>query len=169
MGSNCNNFDEVLQAIAGDYDDNERDFSVVFVPDPNVDDNVLTDEDEYNDSDNEQGENDVFDGSYEVIFNNYTPSQQLLEENHSYKWVQGEATHHSDLETKIFLTDEQKNSINSMSPSEIFELFFSKEIKNLIITASKENELDISIAKLENFIGILLVSIINTRKDTRDY
>jgi len=59
MGSNCNNFDEVLQASAGDYDDNERDFSVVFVPDPNVDDNVLTDEDEYNDSDNEQGKNDV--------------------------------------------------------------------------------------------------------------
>lgn len=169
MEYNSNNFNEVLNSIeAGDYDDHDF-VSLAFVPDAYVDDSVAIDENPDSDGDNDLDGNDVSGGRYEVISENYNSAQRLLEENHTYKWIEGEAEHQTDIETKIFLSDDQKSSVNSMSKTDLFELFFSNELKDVIITASKENDINLTFSKLENFIGILLVSIINTRKDTKDY
>ena len=62
---------------------------------------------------------------------------------------------------EIFLTQVQK--------IEIFELFFSKALKNYIIEATLENGYKLSHKKLNKFLGILIASIVNVRKKERDF
>ncbi|OXU20828.1 hypothetical protein TSAR_010853 [Trichomalopsis sarcophagae] len=56
-----------------------------------------------------------------------------------------------------------------MSDVELFELFYSSEIKNYIIEASQINGLQISVGELNTFVGILLLSSINIRNNQYEY
>ena len=74
-----------------------------------------------------------------------------------------------DENEEIYLTQVQKNKISDMIPVKIFELFFSKELKNYIIEATLENGYELSHKKLNKFLGILICSIVNVRKKERDF
>ena len=95
--------------------------------------------------------------------------QKLLEENHEYKWIDGEVKYIHDLKNKIYLSSDEKLKIKNMSKIELFELFFSAEIKDIIIEASINNNLELTHDKLDSFIGILIVSIFSSRKSIEDY
>ena len=139
---------------------------LAFVPDENVDD--LTD---HSESGSEYEEVDgVVGGSYEVFYDKYDSDQKLLEPEHDYKWIDGEYKRNTDCDKeKIFLTEEQKFSISKMSFVELFELFFSKKLKTYIIESTLENGYELSIDKLDVFLGICITSSINSRKRDRDY
>lgn len=148
-----------------------------FIPNANIDDSYSdydseSDfEDDENESENEVSfdENEHVQGNYEQIYERYNDEQTLLQADHIYKWIDGEAPHVHDLDTKIFLTDELKQNIHKLTQTQLFELFFTDNIKNLVIEASREHGLDLSIDKLNMFVGILLFSIFNIRKSSKDY
>lgn len=109
-------------------------------------------------------------GSYEFFYNQYDDQQKLLEPNHNYKWLPGEhECEHMDEHEQLFLTEEQKNKISDMEPVEIFQFFFSKDLKKYIIEATLENGYVLKPEKLDKFIGILVGSIVNVKKRERDY
>lgn len=107
--------------------------------------------------------------SYEKAVENYTENQQKLEIHHNYVWVEGEKECHGNVQNEILLTDAQKIKIRNLQPVELFETFFSTEIKNYIIEATKENDYDLTILDLNTFIGIIILSSFNKRKSQRDY
>lgn len=158
--------DQIMDEIDDfDFDGYEDDYiDCVFIPDGNSDEFPVSDGEVTCDD-----ENDIEGGKYELLYNKYNESQKLLEENHTYKWVDGEVKYDYDLENKLFLTNLQKNKIKSMSKVEIFELFFSGEVKSLILEATGENGLEISNDKFDGFLGILMSMINNIRKSERDY
>lgn len=158
--------DQVLDEIEdSDLSDHEDEYlDCAFIPDETSGDFSFSNEEEtYND------ENDIVGGRYEFLYEKYNETQKLLEENHTYKWENGEEKYEFDLENKIFLSDDEKNKIASMTKAEIFELFFSKEVKNLILEATKENGLEIAADEFDGFLGILMAMINNMRKSERDY
>lgn len=119
--------------------------------------------------DNDIDENDMAGGLYEVLHRSYSVTQTLLEKDHEYTWIDGEMKYSFDLEDKIFLSDEQVNQIKSMSKTEIFEIFFCYDLKQIIIEATRENSFELSLDMLNRFLGILMVTIFNSRKNLRDY
>lgn len=62
-----------------------------------------------------------------------------------------------------------KENLVGKSPVELFELFFSKEMKDHILEASEENGLRIDLEDLDQFVGISIFSASNARKSFRDY
>ena len=120
-----------------DISDNEDDdLECIFISDADYEENI-------EDTDNDENEFPSDDGvtpgdSYQLFYDKYDKSQTLLETDHKYEWVDGEVEHIVD-ENKIFLSEEVKNSIRNQSKVDIFELFFSKEIKDYIIETTKEN------------------------------
>jgi len=92
-----------------------------------------------------------------------------LEKNHQFNWKDGEKKYCSDLEDEILLNDSTKKKIRESEPIELFEVFFSTEMKQYIIDASKENDLHLQMHDLNIFIAILMVSSFNKRKSQRDY
>lgn len=73
------------------------------------------------------------------------------------------------MKNNILLTKKiiKKNCQNT--PTEIFELFFSEEMKKYIIDASTENNLNISMTDFNTFIGIVLLTSYNIRHNQFDY
>ena len=62
-----------------------------------------------------------------------------------------------------------KEKTKNKTPVELFELFFSTEIKCQIMEATRLNGLDLNLYKFNNFIGILIFSNYNSRKQYTDY
>jgi len=67
------------------------------------------------------------------------------------------------------MSDADKQKIKSMSPVELFETFFSEEIKKYIIHCTKLNEYNLTMSELNTFIGIIIMSGYNSRKSQRRY
>lgn len=67
------------------------------------------------------------------------------------------------------LSSSVKERIRNASPTELFELFFSIELKNYIIEATCSNEYNFTLYDFDVFLGILILSIFNKRKSQRDY
>ena len=62
-----------------------------------------------------------------------------------------------------------KKNIRDSEPVELFETFFSIEIKQYIIDASKENDFDLQLQDLNTFLGIIIVTSFKKRESQRDY
>lgn len=118
-------------------------------------------------------------GSYEQVKSVYNNRQKRLEENHDFQWVEG-AYENLDDEggfisadgeeyREICLNHDVKMELKSKNAKELFELFFSSEIKEHIIESSSERGLNITVETLDAFVGILVLSIINSRKSYKDY
>lgn len=107
--------------------------------------------------------------SYKQIVNNYSTDQKYLEENHEYNWTLGEKMYDEILKNEYLLTDKQRNQILASSPTELFEIFFSNEIKTHIIESSAENDLHLSMSELNTFLGIIILTIFNKRPEISDY
>ncbi|XP_051162153.1 piggyBac transposable element-derived protein 3-like [Leptopilina boulardi] len=112
---------------------------------------------------------DIPQNSYQTIRGNYTPNQQKLEPDHIFEWVDGEMKYNPKHENETLLSDSNKNKIQSFSSTEVFELFFSNELKEYILEATKMNDCDITMNELDSVMGIIILSIFNQRKSQRDY
>ena len=107
--------------------------------------------------------------SYRTVTKSYTSHQKKLKENHVFSRVEGEKIHDTEsLENETYLTKKvkKKKKIRQSTPVELFELFFTEEMKTYIIDATAENGLEMS---MEEFIGIILVTSYNIRTDQREY
>ncbi|XP_032688514.1 piggyBac transposable element-derived protein 3-like [Odontomachus brunneus] len=107
--------------------------------------------------------------TYDKICKSYRENQDKLEKGHEFKWVNGEKKYTCDLMDKVLLKDTQKKRIRESKPVELFEQFFSVDMTDYMIDASKENGLNLNMDDLNTFIGIILVSSFNKRKSQRDY
>jgi len=86
-----------------------------------------------------------------------------------YTWEQGENPSNETLTNEILLSDKDKCRLASYSFTELFELFFSSDLKNYIVSCTVANGYDISRDKLETFIGIIIFTIYNRRLSQSDY
>ncbi|XP_066592950.1 piggyBac transposable element-derived protein 3-like [Prorops nasuta] len=107
--------------------------------------------------------------SYSQILNNYEENQSKLEPEYKYSWNNGEKTHNLNLTKENLLPDKTKNFICKSSYAEIFELFFSLEIKNYIIESTRANSYELTLGDFDIFVGIIITSIFNGRKSQKDY
>lgn len=107
--------------------------------------------------------------SYREASANYNEAQKKLEPDHVYHWVNGENLVDDNLSNELLLSDTDKEEILRMSPVELFELFFSSEIKNYIVKATTENGYSLTTTDLDIFVGILVFSSFNKRPEQRDY
>lgn len=69
----------------------------------------------------------------------------------------------------ILLSNKDKSQLTSYSFTEMFELFFSNDLKNYIISSTIANGYDLSRDELDIFIGIIIFTIFNRRLSQRDY
>jgi len=105
--------------------------------------------------------------SYKKVFSSYVEDQTKLEKDHTYVWVDGEKKYDNNLENLCFLSDSQKRTISNYSHVELFEQFFSDNMKNYIVQATNENGYALTLGDLNTFIGILILSTFN--KSQKDY
>lgn len=138
----------------------------LFIPNGNY---SGSDRDSSSDDENNDPEIPVQNVSYRSVCNNYTEKQKKLEPDHIFSWSDGEQIYSADLEDQLFLSAAKRREIARMSDVELFELFFSSEIKNYIIEASQVNGLQISVGELNTFVGIILLSSINIRHNQYEY
>lgn len=162
----------VFPIIMSDYqtsEDDQAEFEeFMFIPDANIDDNVEEKSDD--EMADEEDNCEVQDGFYQAVYDSYDSHQKLLEPNQTYEYVDGECVSEPfSTEEKLFLTSEQKQSISELSKIDLFELFFSQEVKNYIIEATAENNYELGMERLETFVGILIFSIVNGRKHEREF
>lgn len=141
-----------------EYEDNHE---IVFPLDPN--DSGASNNDDLN-TDKPQ----FYNVSYYTVFDNYLESQKLLESDHKYEWIEGEKIISGNLDDILLLPNNIKTKIRGSTPVQLFELFFSKEIKEYIISATRENGFNLNLTDLETFVGITL-TLYNIRSDQRDY
>lgn len=177
---NRTNLHNILEDLENDssLEIGDRNGDLVFVPDANVNDSVETedatavasgdsdesDDDGYIDIDQIEG------GSYEYVSDKYDDSQKLLEPDHVYDWVSGEHNIQSiDIQEDIFLSPNQKQEILGMRPVQLFEKFFSQDLKSHIIDCTLENGYALAPKNFNKFLGILIASVINSRKRERDF
>lgn len=154
-----------------EVDEYENHIDMVFIPDQN-DSGDSGDESEYDDDENEEMESDFIESvphSYRQVADSYDQDQTKLEESHQYNWVNGEKIYNDAPSVEVLLSEKDRKNIVECTPVELFELFFSKELKNYILEATKENGLDLSLEEFDVFIGFLIFSSFNKRSSERDY
>ncbi|XP_058810121.1 piggyBac transposable element-derived protein 3-like [Phymastichus coffea] len=156
-----------------EFDEEENYDEAVFIPNPDSSGESDGDDSRYENDDFDDSENEVEEffpsSSYRKVLQGYEPSQKKLEDDHQFVWVDGEKKYHSNLKNEILLSEKDKNFISQCSDSKLFELFFSTDIKQYIIEATKINGYDLTPEKLNAFLGIIIFTMFNKRLSQRDY
>jgi len=117
----------------------------IYIPDPDISgESDFVESDECDESDdnncseasNSDSEVDSFlcYESYEKILSNYSVTQKKLENDYVYTWEQGEHPSNETLTNEILLSDKDKSPLASYSFTKLFELFFSSDLKNYIVS-----------------------------------
>ena len=132
------------------------------------------DDSDYSDSDSESedcqnSQNDIPSVSYSQVLNNYEENQSKLEPDYVYKWVNGEKLYNNYSENNNLLSEKTKKFICDSSCVELFEIFFSTELKNYIIESTQMNGYNLTMNDFDVFLGVIITSIINQRKSQKDY
>lgn len=146
-----------------EFDENDD----VFIPNPDDSGDSGDDSDPEIDTNTSYVFNEAT--NYRQMSANYQSSQKKLEESHEYVWINGEKLYTDPLNDEILLTDTDKQKILSSNPVELFENFFSRELKDFIISATRENGLEVSPEDFDAFIGIILFTVYQGRSSERDY
>lgn len=107
--------------------------------------------------------------SYSKVLNSYDENQSKLEPDYIYSWKNGESKYDNWPENEILLPAQTINFIRDSSLVELFEIFFSLELKNHIIDSTRKNGYNLTLIDLDIFVGIVITSIFNQRKSQRDY
>lgn len=107
--------------------------------------------------------------SYSKVLSSYDENQSKLEPDYTYSWKSGEKMYEDYPENENLLSAKTMKSIRDSSLVDLFELFFSLELKNQIIDSTRENGYDLTLIDLDVFVGIIITSIFNRRKSERDY
>lgn len=135
---------------------------IITVPNPEDSGSDTSDSDA--DSDDE-----VANITYREACKTYTEDQAKLDENHVFNWVEGDKKYLDNIEDEILLKESTKKKIRESKPVELFETFFSIDMKQYIIDACKENNFNLNLQDLNTFIGIIILTSFNKRKSQRDY
>lgn len=177
----------IAERISTEIFENDDEVDIAFIPQGNesdiesntdsensdveYDENIVDfdDEDDVDDDDIDLSAIDKVIPSYRTVLKNYSAKQKLLENDHEYDWVFGENPNDVLLQNECLLKDTQKNMICNCSPIELFEMFFSKSMKQYIIEASAENNMHITLEDLNSFIAIIILSTFNKRTSEKDY
>ena len=107
--------------------------------------------------------------TYKLACKTYTEDQAKLEGNYDFCWADDEKKNPDVIEDHILLKKSAKKNILDSETVELFETFFSIEIKQYIIDACRENDFDLQLQDLNTFLGIIIVTSFNKRKSQRDY
>ena len=150
--------------ISDSKSDDEVDENI-FLPDP---DNS-GDEDDSGDSESEFLDDISPEKTYSQASKNYRENQSKLEEKYVFEWVEGEKCYPCNVENTCRMSDNVKQKHKKMSNVELFKTFFSDDMNNYIIEATKLNGYDITMVDLNTFIGILIASAFNPRKSYKHY
>lgn len=163
-----------------EYDEREEFINANIIP--NADDSGESDSDismnghsedsSEDNSDSEQVDNSTSTftvHSYDDVYKNYSSSQKKLENDHQYKWLDGEYNHNRTFTNEIFLRKSDKEIILKSTPTNLFECFFTLELKDYIIECTKINGCEMSRTELDVFIGIIIFTTYNKRLSQRDY
>lgn len=133
------------------------------------DDDSSSSESDSESEDYRNSQNDIPSVSYSHVLNNYEESQSKLEPDYIYKWATGEKIYNHYPENENLLPDKTKQLICNSSFVELFELFFSIDLKNYIIESTRRNGYDLTIDDFDIFLGVIITSIFNQRKSQKDY
>lgn len=156
-----------------EIEENDENFDVIMIP--SLDDSQDFESDSDSDSENEYTDLSSFIGtdipiaSYHQVLDTYSVNQKKLEPNHVYEWLDGEKVYGEELGNEFLLPESVSKKIRNYSSTDLFEIFFSNELKAFIIDATICNGGDLSLQDLETFLGIIILSIFNSRKSQRDY
>jgi len=166
----CRNVTNVLQENSFQLFEYNDYIDIAMLPSTN-DSDIESDSDSDDDLANEEDLSEQIQHklSYRQVFQNYYSDQKFLEENHVYDWVLGEVPHVEIPKNEYLLKEHDKKKIHKSSPTELFEIFFSNEMKNYIIESSAENGLNISMNELNIFLGIIILTILNKRTKIQEY
>lgn len=107
--------------------------------------------------------------SYSKTYNSYNTTQQKLENDHNFEWLPGEKEYENNLSNEILLSEKDKLGIMQKSVIELFEMFFSSELKKYIVDATNVNGYPLTDKDFKVFIGIIILSSINKLPSQRDY
>jgi len=114
-------------------------------------------------------ENEIPKISYHQVLSNYEEDQSKLEPNYTYVWANGEKKYDKYPENENLLSEKTKKFIRDSSYIQLFELFFSTDLKNYIIESTRRNNYNLTLDDLDIFLGIIIISIFNQRKSQKDY
>jgi len=92
-----------------------------------------------------------------------------LEPNYTYVWANGEKKYDKYPKNENLLSEKTKQFICDSSYIQLFELFFSTDLKNYIIESTRRNDYNLTLDDLDIFLGIIIISIFNQRKSQKDY
>ena len=107
--------------------------------------------------------------SYSKLLEEYTDEQTKLAPSHIYEWCDGEKLVDEPAINEFLLPESTKQLIRTASFTQMFEYFFSTEIKKYIIECTNHNGYELSVNDLNIFVGIVIMSIVNSRTSQRDY
>ena len=107
--------------------------------------------------------------SYSKLLEEYTDEQTKLAPSHIYVWCDGEKLVDEPAINEFLLPESTKQLIRTASFTQMFEYFFSTEIKKYIIECTNHNGYELSVNDLNIFVGIVIMSIVNSRTSQRDY
>lgn len=107
--------------------------------------------------------------SYRQVRDSYEENQTKLAPNHGYEWIIGERQYHEIPKNNILLSDKTKKFLKTLSSVQLFELFFSSDLKEYIIKCTNSNGYQLTANELDIFLGIIIMTIFNNRKSERDY
>lgn len=154
-------------------EDENGGYNAIYIPDMNDSGDSDSDSGTDGESDAEVLYLNNFEGvskvSFRQVLDSYTENQSQLEPEHTYEWVDGEYKYNESLKNEILLSDSTKKIIRNSSAVELFELFFSKEMKDYIIECTILNGYNLTENELDIFIGILVLTTFNQRKSQKDY
>ena len=122
-----------------------------------------------NSSSDAEWDEEVPEINYKLACKTYTEDQAKLEGNHEFCWADGEKIYPDVIEDNIFLKESVKKNIRDSEPVQLFETFFSIEMKQYIIDACKEHDFDLQFQDLNTFLGIIIVTSFNKWKSQRNY
>ncbi|GAB1867782.1 PiggyBac transposable element-derived protein 3-like [Camponotus japonicus] len=167
---------KVRQIRTIESSEKEDHVQAVFIPNP--DDSGESDcdsshSDESDLSTDNDSDVDCFDfqqfQSFRKVSELYNANQNKLEDGHTYHWIDGETEYNDDLSNDILLSEADKKNILACSPTDLFEMFFSKSLKKHILDATSEHGYDLASNRLDTFLGVIIFTIFNKRLSQRDY
>ena len=106
---------------------------IITLPNPN-------DSGSNNSSSDAKWDEEVPEITYKLACKTYAEDQAKLEGNHDFCWADGDKRYPDVIEDNILLKESAKKNIRDSEPVELFETFFSIEIKQNVIDPCKEND-----------------------------
>lgn len=148
-----------------DGDDSDENVDIAFIPG----DDSSSDENSDFDCEDLSSTTRLPNGFYEQVKSSYNSTQKLLESKHLYNFKNGAQELPIDSADDFTFDLSMLHNLKSKNAFELFHLFFTDDMKNHIIEATRENHFQLSKENFDKFLTIIMITIFNVRKSQRDY